>query len=233
LLPHSADELETMNDELSGGPQMRKLGLAVVVAAALACLPQVTEAAYMNGTVGLSGAMDVCNGGCSKTTLAGATLVTFMNEKVELSQTSGTFLTLGWVPDEPADVADFQFSAGLAGGDNTAKFVSPLDPNYIWSVTTGNVSFYLTSVTGVTVNGLGSAAEYLLVSGDGYAVATGYDNTPGFFAFSGQNSGQQANFTFSASTNVFFRETPEPATTLLFGVGLLVGARAVRRRVRR
>ena len=92
----------------------------------------------------------------------------------------------------------------------------------LWSFTHLGVtySFDLTSVTVVEQTG-----TVLGLVGKGILKATGFEDTLGKWSFSGDTSG--GVFAFSSTNSV-----PEPATTLLLGLGLLSGSYTMRRRLR-
>jgi hypothetical protein len=72
------------------------------------------------------------------------------------------------------------------------------------------ITFDLTDITSVTANG-----DSLEIRGVGLFHLTGFDDTPGAFIFTGQESG--GSFSFSASQSA----VPEPTTLLLLASGFL------------
>ena len=72
------------------------------------------------------------------------------------------------------------------------------------------ITFDLTDITNVTANG-----DSLEIRGVGVFHLAGFDDTPGAFVFTGQQSG--GSFSFSASQSA----VPEPTTLLLLGSGLI------------
>ena len=81
------------------------------------------------------------------------------------------------------------------------------------------ITFDLTAITDIIANG-----DSLEVRGVGVFHLAGFDDTPGAFIFTGQESG--GSFSFSASQSA----VPEPATLLLLGSGLIAAGVAARRR---
>jgi hypothetical protein len=81
------------------------------------------------------------------------------------------------------------------------------------------ITFDLIEITDVIANG-----DSLEVRGAGVFHLPGFDDTPGAFIFTGQESG--GSFSFSASQSA----VPEPATLLLLGSGLVAAGLFARRR---
>lgn len=123
---------------------------------------------------------------------------------------------------------DGDFGTGGVAAGQAVIFVEPyiFDPSTVttglWSV--GGFTFDLSSSTILFQN-----ATALVVTGLGTVTGpTGYDVTPGTFAFSTQDTKAAGQFSFSASS-----EVPDGGATLaLFGLSLL-GLQGVRRKLRK
>lgn len=121
---------------------------------------------------------------------------------------------------------DFAGLVGSTGTINNFQFISftPIDP--LWTV--GNFSFAMTETLLVEKN-ITATSNGLSVYGAGTISADGYDDTPGYWNFTGQG-GENTNFSWSASAGTN-SPVPEPATMLLFGTGLM-GIALVGRKIR-
>lgn len=113
------------------------------------------------------------------------------------------------------------FTTGALFSDFT--FAPALNPNPIvlWTITVGPTTYDFV-MTSVSVFEQGGNA--LVLRGMGLLRITGFDDTPGEWDFSAQQTGPNV-FSFSASNAAL----PEPSTLALLGLGLL-GISAARRR---
>jgi hypothetical protein len=128
----------------------------------------------------------------------------------------------------PLAGASVTMAPGLANGtaipfSTGFNVISPFD---LFSV--GGFSFYLTDYTAVfNYGGVGCTnATCLAISGDGYFTGAGYTDTPGTFALTTQETGDQTSTTFSASA----ASAPEPESLALVGSGLIGLAGFARRK---
>jgi hypothetical protein len=114
-------------------------------------------------------------------------------------------------------VTDFSFAgAGSASFPNTPLLAFQ---------TVGNLMFDLTSVTIVR-----QTADVLFLSGAGVFKMNGFDDTSGTFKFSGNEADQ--TFSFSASERATGVSVPEPASSVLFGLGVVAILARSRRKPR-
>ena len=84
----------------------------------------------------------------------------------------------------------------------------------LWEFTSDGVtySFYATT-TSIVVSY--SNSGNIVIEGSGYATKSGYDDTPGTWSITANSAGATASFSSSATA------VPEPATILLFGLGIV------------
>ncbi len=184
---------------------MRQLKLAVV--ASLLIAPFAANADPIEGGVGFGGGFAPTGG----TGLADATGIDFLTAYV--LGTSGDFAAIPGFTG--AAFTDFQFSP------LTPSTIAPL-----WSVVSGGTtySFDLSSIV-VTLQ----TSSQIGLKGTGVLSATGFDDTPGTWSFTGDGAGSIL-FTFSSVTAAA-TAVPEPGTLALLGIGLLAFGMFRRRKI--
>jgi hypothetical protein len=108
--------------------------------------------------------------------------------------------------------------ASVTGGTNAAfttfGFRSPNETTgtfQLWTLTDGTYTYSLYA-TSIVVSF--SNSSNIVIEGSGIAYITGYDDTPGTWSISANSAGITASFSSSATA------VPEPATILLFGLGI-------------
>jgi hypothetical protein len=134
---------------------------------------------------------------------------------------AGPFIVL----DAQGDFASFLTPFITTGAIKDITFAGAGNANFPAVTVTdfqlvGGLSFDLTQIVSVTPNGQGS----LDIVGLGVFHHANFDDTPGEFIFTGQQSG--GSFSFSASQST----VPEPATLLLLGSSLVAAGVFARRR---
>jgi hypothetical protein len=129
----------------------------------------------------------------------------------QVNSSTGNFAVLGFCPGGACTVGSVKDFSYVGAGN--ASFPAPNGSTQILAFeTVGGFTFDLLALTSVVA--VGGTTPTLDIRGFGTFHAAGFADSPGLFVFSGQASG--GAFSFSAS-----QSTPEPATMLLLGTGLL------------
>jgi len=115
------------------------------------------------------------------------------------------------------------------GNNPVPPLLSPLE---VMTTSEAGITFYyfMTSYNASTVTNVPGClnATCLSFTGAGFFTATGFDQTPGTFTFTTQETNGQTSTTFSASA--ISSPIPEPASLALVGSGLLGAVGLIRRR---
>lgn len=187
----------------------------LLAALAVVAFAPAANAAPITGTIGFGGDAAPDNGIDWST----ATGINFGNAPNAVVVTrTGSYLAEGVATGQTATFFDF----GIAGCNPSGPCtLSPSPVNPLWTFTIGldTFSFELSSVTR-----LAAAGNVLSLTGFGTLRISGYDDTPGKWDFTGQET--SGDFSFSSTNGP---RVPEPGTLMLLGLGL-VGVAASRRR---
>jgi len=191
---------------------MKKSLLAVVTAVAVFGMTAVSVlAAPISGSINMFGDFQPKSGTANTQNLSLATGIDFF----PMGGGTGSFYT-GF---GTGDLAPFSFNASGTIKDLTISPFAPVNTFYTITVGGSTLSFDLGSIVINT-----QTTGFLNISGTGLLHLTGFDNTAGTWNFSGQSSNgtaSNATFSWSAGSAALPSEVPEPASALLFGVGLL------------
>jgi hypothetical protein len=199
--------------------------LAAMLAIMLGSFATRAEATPITGGFSFTGNFKPVNGVTGKvTTLANATGLDFLAltgststpgvaGQFLVNSASGTFASL---VGTHGTIRDFSF-AGLG----SVKFPN-LGVPLVNFQTLSNLTFTLTSIAAPLLQ----TSTFLVLSGQGTFQGGNYTATPFDFNFTGNAGG--GTFSFSSSNT---SQVPEPATLSVFGVGLLVAASRLKRRV--
>lgn len=181
---------------------MKQIVIAGALALALCVAPSIAGAAPFTGQVDYTGVHTPDNGNL---TLATQTVINF--NFVVIS--NGAFAAAGINMLDPlVHVSPFQFR----------PFGGPYNP--LWSHAGSGVSFRLDTLSIVS-----DFPNQLGLSGTGVFSGAGYDDTPGIWNMTLNNTTQMVTGSFSSSSSV----VPEPAMLALLGFGLVGVARRYRR----
>jgi len=172
----------------------------------LAFVSGVSQAAFIDGSVDITGAFVPVNGSGGQVALGVATGIDFTTLGVVVAS-SGDLSSLTFMTT--AVMTDFQFSPVL----------SP-NPVTLWSA--GVFSFEMYDVI---VNS--QSSTNLSLSGQGTVSGTGFDDTPGIWEFTANTASGSSTFSWSSST---VAAVPLPAAVWLFGSGLIGLVGIARRR---
>lgn len=154
------------------------------------------NAALINGSIDMGGALAPLDSVGNPTTLTLATGLNFTSSTVTIA--TGDFATYVSVGSSPT-MTGFQFSPSLLP-----------NPVNVWVA--GGFTFAMTSVSSIV-----PANPYVLaLLGTGTVTGNGYDPTQGTFVLTAQTA-NQTTFSWSSSTSA----VPVPAAVWLFGSGLL------------
>jgi len=203
---------------------MKKLVFAI----ALLVFPCVAQAVPITGSVTLSQSLLVCPNADCVLPVTGSGTVTTLTNAVALDFTSSGVPTPNIVGPMSIDGGTGTF-AGIVGTGTIQDFcfvpgscgIYSSQPNAFWQTSAGGASFDLLSVTTPF-----KSVDALTLVGTGLFRIPGFDNTPGTFSMAVTNAGTA--FSFSATETA--KPIPEPASLVLFGLGMIGVARRVRLR---
>lgn len=183
------------------------IGLLCVTGSALA-LPM------LDGGIGMTGSFVPVDSEGAQVPIADATGISFDGSSFLVTTATGDYTGL----------------AGQGGIINGFTFIpsSPITP--LWSV--GGISFAMTSLEYAKRPVPGNSYN-LDIFGAGVLSAIGFDDTPGYWNFTGQGV-NNANFSWSASSgSTATAPVPEPATMFLLGTGMIGFVTAHRRKMKK
>ncbi len=181
------------------------IGLLCVAGSALA-LPM------LNGGIGMTGSFIPVDNEGLQVPIFDSTGVSFDGSSFLVTTATGDYASL----------------AGKTGIINDFIFVpsSPITP--LWSI--DGISFAMTSIA-YDKRALPNNSYNIEIFGAGIVTAAGFEDTPGFWSFTGQGA-DNANFSWSASSGSSSAPVPEPATMFLLGTGMIGFVTARRRKMK-
>ncbi len=181
---------------------MKKIIQLLTTVGAFALASTNAHAALVTGSITFTGGVMVedVNGNLA-TDFTTATQLDFLVANILSSD--GDFAVLGSSLSPPAETVtfnDFQFSPVLSP--------SPVDP--LWAA--GDFEFDLENITIES-----QTSGFLSLAGTGTILNAAFDDTPGTWTFSTQNTSAGGVFSFSANSTA----VPEPSTYAMFGIAFL------------
>lgn len=185
--------------------------MAAVAMLALAGIPLSASAAFITGSISMSG--DFVPTGGAGLDLSDATGLDFTGDDFDVDVVTGDFATAGIMAGDIGTINDFQFNP---------LSPAPVDP--LWTIDI--FDFALASIDSIS-----QGAAFLELTGSGTISGTGFFDTDGIWVLTANTSGTGTPsllFNFSSGTGAL-PTVPEPGTLLLLGIGI-AGLAANRRR---